>query len=162
MHIETVTDKSQIKAIESLAHEIWHEYYTPIIGKAQVDYMLEKFQSVKAIEEQIDNGFLYFLCEHDNAPVGYMSVNITGEELFLSKIYVDSANRRKGYGREMVAFLEEMARKKALNNISLTVNRYNNDSIQMYEKVGFSICGSVVQDIGNGFVMDDYKMKKSL
>ena len=162
MHIETVTTKSQIKAIESLAHEIWHEHYTPIIGKAQVDYMLEKFQSVDAIAKQIDNGFLYFLCEHDNAPVGYMSVNIRGEELFLSKIYVASTNRRKGYGREMVAFLEELARKKALNKISLTVNRYNTNSIQMYEKVGFSICGSVTQDIGNGFVMDDYKMEKSI
>lgn len=162
MHIETVTDKSQIKTIESLAHEIWHEHYIPIIGNAQVDYMLKKFQSIKSIEKQIDNGFLYFLCEQDNVPVGYMSVNIRGEELFLSKIYVASVNRRKGFGREMVAFLENLARKKALNKISLTVNRYNTNSIQMYEKVGFSICGSVIQDIGNGFVMDDYKMEKRI
>lgn len=162
MHIETVTDKSQIKSIESLAYEIWYEYYTPIIGKAQVDYMLEKFQSLKAIKEQIENGFLYFLCKRDNAPLGYMSVNIRGEELFLSKIYVASVNRRKGYGKEMVAFLEDLAREKALNKISLTVNRYNTNSIRMYEKVGFNISDSVVQDIGNGFVMDDYKMEKSL
>ena len=160
MHIETVTDKSQIKSIESLAYEIWHEHYTPIIGKAQVNYMLEKFQSVKAVKDQIADGFLYFLCEHNNISVGYMSVNMRGEELFLSKIYVASADRRKGYGREMVVFLEEIAREKALNKISLTVNRYNTNSITMYEKVGFSICGRVIQDIGNGFVMDDYKMEK--
>lgn len=162
MHIETVTDKSQIKAIVSLAYEIWYEHYTPIIGKAQVDYMLEKFQSVKAIEEQIENGFLYFLCVHENAPVGYMSVNFRGDKLFLSKIYIASADRRKGYGREMLTFLEVLARENALKKISLTVNRYNTNSIQMYENVGFSICSSIVQDIGNGFVMDDYQMEKNL
>lgn len=162
MHIETISDKYQLKAIEDLAYEIWHEHYTPIIGKAQVDYMLAKFQSGKAIAEQINNGSLYFLSEHNNEPIGYMSVNIKGEELFLSKFYIASANRGKGYGREMVAFLEDLAKDKGLSKISLTVNIHNTDSIKMYEKVGFHICGTVVQDIGNGFVMDDYKMEKRL
>ncbi len=162
MHIKTVTAKSQTKAIRDLAYEIWHEHYIPIIGKAQVDYMLEKFQSRKAITEQMDNGSLYFLSEHNNEPIGYMSVNIKGKELFLSKFYVASANRGKGYGREMVAFLEDLAIDKGLNKISLTVNIHNSNSIKMYEKVGFHICGTAVQDIGNGFVMDDYKMEKRL
>ena len=162
MHIETITTKSQIKAIENLAYEIWHEHYTPIIGKAQVDYMLAKFQSVNAIMKQINNGFLYFLCEQENEPVGYMSVNVKGEELFLSKIYVASVNRRNGYGRKMLAFLEDLARGKGLSKISLMVNIHNSNSIKMYEKVGFHICGTAVQDIGNGFVMDDYKMEKRL
>lgn len=162
MHIEAVTTKSQIRAIENLAYEIWHEHYTSIIGKAQVDYMLAKLQSVNAIMEQIDNGFLYFLCEQDHRFMGYMSVKVKGEELFLSKIYVTSVNRRNGYGREMVTFLEDLARDKGLGKISLTVNRHNMNSIQMYEKVGFDICGTTVQDIGNGFVMDDYKMEKRI
>ena len=61
MHIEPVTDHNQISAIEELAYDIWHEHYTPIIGKKQVDYMLKKFQSSKAMNEQIQNGSLYFL-----------------------------------------------------------------------------------------------------
>ena len=160
MHIKTVITESQIKAIESLAYKIWYEYYIPIIGKAQVDYMLKKFQSFVAIKEQINNGFLYFLCEHENSPVGYMSVDIKEEELFLSKIYVDSVNRRKGYGKEMLAFLENLAKEKNLEKISLTVNKYNTGSIKIYEKVGFVICKTVVKDIGKGFVMDDYLMEK--
>jgi RimJ/RimL family protein N-acetyltransferase len=62
----------------------------------------------------------------------------------------------------MVAFLEDLARDKGLSKISLTVNIHNSNSIKMYEKVGFHICGTAVQDIGNGFVMDDYKMEKRL
>ncbi len=162
MHIKTVITESQIKAIESLAYKIWYEYYIPIIGKAQVDYMLEKFQSFLAIKKQINNGFLYFLCEHENSPVGYMSVDIKEGELFLSKIYVDSVNRKKGYGKEMVAFLENLAKEKNLKKISLTVNKYNTESIKMYEKVGFVIFGKVMKDIGQGFVMDDYQMEKNV
>ena len=162
MHIETVSDKNQIKAIEDLAYVIWYEHYTPIIGKDQVDYMLEKFQSVQAMTEQIQDGYLYFLCEHNNKYVGYMSVYIREKELFLSKFYVALSERGRGYGKNMIEFIEALSKEKSLNKISLTVNRHNTDSIKIYEKLGFLKCGTVIQDIGNGFIMDDCKLKKRL
>ena len=39
--------------IEALADDIWHEYLTPVLGQPQVDYMLENFQSVDAINSHI-------------------------------------------------------------------------------------------------------------
>lgn len=162
MHIEPVSDTSKIKAIEELAYEIWYEHYTPIIGKSQVKYMLEKFQSFKAMREEIQNGFLYFLCEYDNKNIGYMSVNISDGALFLSKFYVVSAEREKGYGRKMISYLETLAKEKSLNKISLTVNKHNIGSINMYKRVGFFICGTAVKDIGEGFIMDDYQMEKRI
>jgi len=162
MDIKRVSNKDQINAIENLAYDIWYQHYTPIIGKHQVAYMLEQFQSVEAMTEQIKNGFLYFLILDDNVPVGYMSVELHSETLFLSKFYVIEAERGKGYGRTMIAFLEALAKEKSLNKISLTVNKYNTGSIKMYEKVGFVISGTVVQDIGEGFIMDDYQMEKRL
>lgn len=162
MVIKRVSNKDQINAIEDLAYEIWYQHYTPIIGKHQVSYMLEKFQSVEAMTEQIKNGFLYFLTLDDNVPMGYMSVYILSETLFLSKFYVIEAERGKGYGRTMIAFLEALAKEKSLNKISLTVNKYNTGSIKMYEKVGFVVSGTVAIDIGEGFIMDDYQMEKRL
>lgn len=162
MEIKKVSNKNQINAIENLAYEIWYQHYTPIIGKHQVDYMLEKFQSVEAMREQIKNGFLYFLILDNNVPVGYMSVELLSETLFLSKFYVIEAERGKGYGRTMIAYLEALAKEKNLNKISLTVNKHNTGSIKMYEKVGFVISGTVVKNIGEGFIMDDYQMEKEL
>ena len=162
MIIKRVTDKGQIDTIENLAYEIWYQHYTPIIGKHQVAYMLEKFQSVEAMTEQIKNGVLYFLILDENIPVGYMSVELLSETLFLSKFYVAEAERGKGYGRKMITYLEALAKEKDLNKISLTVNKYNTGSIKMYEKVGFVISGAVVKDIGEGFIMDDYQMEKRL
>ena len=44
----------------------------------------------------------------------------------------------------------------------IAVNKDNADSIAFYRRVGFGIAGSSVMDIGGGFVMDDYRMVKSV
>ena len=44
----------------------------------------------------------------------------------------------------------------------LTVNRHNEGFIDFYHRVGFHIACPMVQDIGDGFVMDDYKMEKDI
>ena len=38
----------QIETLSKLACEIWNQHFVPIIGQAQVDYMLDKFLSPKA------------------------------------------------------------------------------------------------------------------
>ena len=162
MLIEKVSDENQIVIIENLASEIWNEHFTPIIGKAQVDYMLEKFQSKKAITEQLKNGFLYFLIKNNNDPVGYIGVLPKDRQLFLSKLYITLDERGKGRGRKAIEFLEQLAIEKNVNKISLTVNRNNSATINAYKKLGFDIRGSAVKDIGNGFVMDDYILEKKL
>jgi len=162
MLIEIVSGENQIETIEGLACKIWNEYFTSIIGKAQVDYMLEKFQSKKVITEQIENGFLYFIIKNNNEPIGYIGVIPKENQLFLSKIYITSAERGKGHGRKAIEFLVNLAIEEGLNKISLTVNRNNSATIKTYKKLGFEIRGSIVQDIGNNFVMDDYKMEKDI
>lgn len=162
MCIEAVTDNSQIESVEALADEIWHEHFTTIIGKEQVDYMLEKFQSKHAIAEQITDGFQYFVICSNNKYVGYVAVQLKGSQLFLSKFYMLSAERGKGLGRRAMAFVEKLAIEKKASKISLTVNRYNSAAIEVYKKLGFVIEESIVQDIGEGFVMDDYRMVKAV
>ena len=161
MFIEVSTEY-QIEIVEALAREIWTEHYVSIIGKEQVDYMLSKFQSRLAIREQIRAGMAYYLIKEEDAHIGYMAVQPKGRELLLSKIYVKSLKRGLGYGKKAVQFAEKVAKELNLDKIALTVNKKNINSIRAYEKIGFKNAGSVVQDIGNGFVMDDYKMEKTL
>ena len=148
--------------IETLADTIWREHYIPIVGKPQIDYMLDKFQSAKAIEKQIEDGFEYFILNYDDIPVGYISIKQETDTLFLSKIYVLSSYRRKKIGKSAMLFTEEKAKTYQLKNIRLTVNINNTNSIKAYEKLGFKNVGPTVADIGNGFVMDDYEMVKEL
>ncbi len=159
-----VVDKKLVAIVESLAYSIWREHYTPIIGSQQVEYMLDKFQSKEAILNQIEKqGYLYYLLEDkDSNWVGYVGVVPKDKELFLSKLYINTKNRGKGYGKYALNFIETIARDKGLSKISLTVNKNNSYSIKIYEKLGFIISDSLVTDIGNGFVMDDYKMEKAI
>jgi diphthamide synthase (EF-2-diphthine--ammonia ligase) len=54
---QAVQSEKQITAVVRLAREIWQEHYEPIIGQKQVDYMLEKFQSEKALVEQLGESY---------------------------------------------------------------------------------------------------------
>ena len=58
-------------------------------------------------------------------------------------------------------FIEQLARRRGLNLLWLTVNK-GNPAVNAYERLGFRIATDLVMDIGVGFVMDDYRMEKLL
>ncbi|WP_298236737.1 GNAT family N-acetyltransferase [uncultured Algibacter sp.] len=154
--------KSNFEVIAQLADTIWREHYIPIVGKPQIDYMLDKYQSTEAIASQVQDGYEYFMIHYNSNTVGYISIKKEEAALFLSKIYVLSSYRGKKIGKSAMFFIEEKANAYHLNSIRLTVNINNINSIKAYEKLGFINVGPLVTDIGSGFVMDDYEMIKKL
>ncbi len=155
----TTADFTQIAALADL---IWREHYTPIIGNAQVAYMLAHFQSREAVAEQVAEGVLYYLILKGDRPVGYLAIQKKDRELFLSKIYLLREYRGQGLGKAAMDFIVEKALELQCERIGLTVNKNNHHSIQAYSKMGFENRGALVTDIGGGFVMDDYRMVKLL
>ncbi len=157
-------DISGIASIAQLAHTIWHQHYTAIIGKKQVDYMLEHFQSASAIAGQLQTGYRYFLLEEAQQPIGYCAIQIHDSigEMHLSKLYVSKHMRGKGAARRCLDFLTALGEQAGVSSIALTVNRNNSASIAAYQKLGFAIDGTQVADIGGGFVMDDYRMRMQI
>ena len=158
VHVQTA---AEIKIVADLAKIIWTEHYTPIIGEGQVSYMLDKFQSPTAIQDQMDNGMKYYLTQFQNNFVGYFSFSYNEEVLFLSKLYVLKSARGNGVAKAALSFIGEQASNYGVHKIRLTVNKYNFNSITAYKKMGFVNVDSIVQDIGNGYVMDDYVLEKN-
>lgn len=150
------------KQISKLATRIWFEHYTPIIGEDQVIYMLNKYQSVDAITEQISSRQEYYLLFYNEKPSGYFCIYEKNDSLFLSKLYVLSDCRDKGLGKLAMTYIETQAKAKGVSNIALTVNKNNVDSIKAYEKMGFIKVEPIIIAIGNGFIMDDFLMKKEI
>lgn len=126
--------------------------------------MLDKFQSEKAISDQIQNkGYIYYLIEENKKALGYFAFIQEKDALFLSKFYIRKTMRGRGIARKTIDFIKSIALEKKLESITLTVNKNNIEPIAAYEKLGFVNIGPIVQDIGGGFIMDDYKMElKSL
>lgn len=157
---KSIEDANQIAI---LARAIWEEYYTPLIGRDQVNYMLNKFQSAKRIYEDINSGeYIYYVaycCE--GRFVGYCGIKTdkVSKGVFLSKLYVKLNFRGFGVSRSFLNLIIEKAKAEGYDHIWLTVNKNNFSSIAAYKKMGFVVVDEMVSDIGNGFVMDDYKMR---
>ncbi|HEY6644687.1 GNAT family N-acetyltransferase [Povalibacter sp.] len=151
-----------IAAIATMARTIWYEYYVPLIGRAQVDYMVARFQSTEAMQQQVLEGYEYFTVQREVAPIGYVAIKADDDGgLFISKLYLLREARGGGTGRAIMAFIEEGARQRGLGRLWLTVNK-GNPAVKAYERLGFRIAAPIVMDIGGGFVMDDFRMEKVL
>ena len=158
LSFHSVQTGEDFQAVEDLAFPIWREHYIPLIGAAQVEYMLRKFQTAQAVEEQTRQGAYYFLMETGQGEkVGFLSLIFRPGELFLSKLYLLKDQRGKGFARAALEFLKSLARERGLSRITLTVHK-RNPSVKVYESLGFKVLEPVVTDIGDGFVMDDYRM----
>lgn len=159
-----VVSKEDIAEVARLAQEIWQEHYVQIIGQDQVDYMLEKFQSRDAITQQLAREYEYFLVLDRGQSAGYIGVvpDPGASKLLLSKIYIRKEVRGRGLGKEAFEFVEKLCRQRGIVTIRLTVNKNNARSITWYQRRGFTNVGSAVQDIGEGFVMDDFIMEKTI
>lgn len=154
---------NEIGELAKLTSAIWHEYWTQILSPEQIDYMVEKFQSEKAILEQYKNeNYTYYYINEDNQNIGYFGLSDKKDYLFLSKLYISKDYRHKGLGTKAFEKIKEIAKHKGYKSIILTVNKYNTNTISAYDKWGFKTIDSVVTDIGSGFVMDDYIMEYKL
>ncbi len=159
-----VKDPIGIDRVTCLAQRIWPEHYTPIIGKAQVDYMLETIQSQAAITQEIKRGCEYYLVQQDETDAGYFAIEPKHEEnhLFLSKLYIHPDFRGLGLAKASLHFIEKRAKALNVGSLYLTVNKQNHQAIGFYVNMCFVKVSSFQKEIGNGFVMDDYGMEKRL
>ena len=160
MNLNKVKNEEDLRTLASLADIVWHEFFPCILSIEQIDYMVDKFQSFHAMKEQVENGYEYYII-NDGENVGYIGFKKEPDKLFISKIYLLSQGRGKGYMKEIFAFFNEQVKTNMLQGMYLTVNKYNEHAIDVYKHYGFEIVDSVVTDIGKGFVMDDYIMYKN-
>ena len=148
----------ELRKVAELADEIWHECFVDIISIGQIDYMVEKFQSFDAMCKQIEEQAYSYFGVYDNGELcGYFAVKPENDErFFLSKLYLRKDKRGKGIASLMLKKVFEEAENYGKKSVYLTVNKHNDRAVTVYEKTGFKVIDSVVTDIGNGYVMDDF------
>lgn len=169
MRFEPVGTDEQIRDLAAMADEIWHEYWPGLIGKEQTDYMVEQFQSFGALIRDIRNGeYEYWFLVDDQSGedriVGYTGgkMELSTKRFFISKIYLYASERGKGYASRVIHFYERLCEMRKLEAMYLTVNKDNDLAIRAYKAKGFETIESAETDIGDGFIMDDYIMEKTV
>lgn len=162
LRIKIAKRKNDAERISILANEIWKEYFTPIIGKDQVKYMLNKFQSPQRIYEDITvDGYTYYIVYYSKKLIGYFAVRDDKDSkgVHISKFYLKKNFRGSGIGSLMMNEVREYAKEKGKKSVWLNVYKDNVDTINAYKKMGFVITDKMKTDIGEGFIMDDIKME---
>ncbi|MFV0394851.1 MAG: GNAT family N-acetyltransferase [Coprobacillaceae bacterium] len=162
MEIKEIKESKEIQILAELAKEIWEEHFIPIIGEQQVAYMLDKFQSVPAITEQFKDGYQYYLLKDNKITMGYTGIKMEEEKMFLSKLYISKEHRGKGISKKAMQFLIELCKDKDKKAMYLTCNKYNENTLKVYNHLGFKIVKEEITDIGNGYIMDDYILEKEI
>lgn len=157
--------EADVEPLRSLAREIWTLHYTPIIGSAQIEYMLEQRYRPEVLREELGRDDLWWdVLLVDGVLRGYASAFLDegGRDLKLDKLYVHPACQRAGHGERMLERVLARARQLGCACVTLAVNKRNPNAIAAYGKWHFRVAESVVKDIGGGFVMDDYIMVRDL
>lgn len=156
--------RDQIFIIKSLSDRIWPHTFKEILTGEQIAYMMDMMYSQTALEKQMQEGHRYLLVEENGEYLGYLSYQVNYKSPGITKvhkIYVLPSLQGKGVGRFFIDTVGEIAKKNGNTELSLNVNRFNK-ALDFYKKMGFEIMYSEDNDIGNGFLMEDYVMNKKL
>ncbi len=92
-----------------------------------------------------DSGVRYRVAEQNGEVVGFVSCHIqyllhhTGRVGEIQELYVRPENRNQHIGHQLVAHLEEMARREGFVNLEVTTNQRRTDTIRFYEQTGFRL-----------------------
>lgn len=158
--IEHAETRAQLAEIGRLAGVIWREHYIPIIGQAQVEYMLERGYTTDALATEQTAGSRFLIAYNDDQAVGYAGWTPDSDNygvVWLDKFYVLSDVRGAGVGS---ALLKRVAADSGDVTLKLRVNRHNDRAIATYNRLGFEVETTHAKPIGGGFVMDDYIMRR--
>lgn len=149
-----------IPLLRDIAADIWRRSYREMLAPAQIDYMLAWMYGAETIRAEIECGIRWEVLELDGATVGYLAAE-RGADVKLHKLYLRPEQQGRGIAQRALAHVEEMARAWGAARVILNVNKRNVRAIRAYERAGFSVVDAVLNDIGGGFVMDDFIMART-
>ena len=153
----------EAEALAELAGRVWRAHYPGIITPDQIEYMLAQRYRPLLVRQFIARGDLWLAARAAGQLVGFAHGHPLAEgDYKLDKLYVDLDWQRRGIGGTLIREMSARAGRRGYTRLVLRVNRQNRQAIDAYLKHGFTVATIHLEDIGRGFVMDDYVMVKEL
>jgi ribosomal protein S18 acetylase RimI-like enzyme len=156
--------EADLPNVRALAESIWRSSYAGLLSSGQIEYMLDRMYSPERLLQDWRSGVVFEWPVVDGVPVGYMATqaDATTRVMHLHKLYVLPGFQRKGFGGRLLEHAFLSATRAECRSVRLHVNKGNLRAIACYRRHGFVEEASVVNDIGGGYVMDDYVMVRLL
>lgn len=136
---------------------IWHAVYDSIVSHEHTEHLLHKYFDVENIRKFRAEGYRYFFIVADAENAGLMVYMDRGTDLYLDKLYVFEAFRRKGLGSYALSHLCNLGNDMH-KDVRLNVNRGNQTAIAAYSANGFVVEREENIPQADGGVNCDYVM----
>src|SRR3954447_9199149 len=161
----TITKASvdDIPYIQHIAHITWPLVYGPIVGEAQLTYMLNLIYSTSSLERQMEDDSTFLLAKENNEPNAFAAYFLKSSNIYkLDKLYTLPNQQGKGLGKMLINYIIEEIRALDATALHLNVNRWNTKAQSFYEHLNFKIIEEQNIPIGEGYFMNDYVMELKL
>jgi diamine N-acetyltransferase len=154
---------SEVDMLIELAGAVWRAHYPGLITPEQIEYMLAERYKAPLVRQLMARGDLWLAARAGDELVGFAHGHALQDgDYKLDKLYVHNAWQRHGIGGRLIDAVARHAREHGAARLLLRVNRRNQNAIGAYLKHGFQVATLIVEDIGNGYIMDDYVMTKEI
>lgn len=97
----------------------------------------ERYDKKSFIEELAENSKHYFVATYDNLVIGYVGLQVLGDDLNLVKIAVLPQYRALGVGFNLMQMATDFRKQNKLEKFFLEVRESNTKAIKLYQKFGF-------------------------
>lgn len=155
---------NDIPIIQEIAQKTWPEVYGAILSDRQFEYMMNLMYSEESLQNQFKNQHLFYLAFQENSCLGFVSCenNYHNSKVTrIHKIYILPQAQGKGIGAMLMDTVVALAKDNQSEMLSLNVNKYNK-ALNFYLKIGFTIATQEDIEIGNGYLMEDYRMEMKI
>lgn len=149
--------------IIALQARIWVPASSAYLSREQMDYMFGALFTPEALKKDMQSGQCYLILSENDIPMGFAShcPSDTDQNTYhLKKVFILPEGQGKGFGTRLIRHIEEIARNRKSEFLTLFVNR-RNPAQELYKKLGFDVIEEVDKPFGPYF-MNDYKMRKAL
>ncbi|MFV8391914.1 GNAT family N-acetyltransferase [Flavobacterium sp. LB2P6] len=156
---------ADLNTIQEIANITWPITYGEILSKEQLNYMMDLIYSDESLIKQIQNQEqLFYIVNEETSVIAFIAIKHNYKEEAVTrihKIYILPGAQGKGIGKLLIDAVQKLATENNSTLLSLNVNRFNK-ALAFYQKLGFEIIAEENIEIGNGYLMEDYKMEKKL
>ncbi|MCM3088811.1 Ribosomal protein S18 acetylase RimI [Bhargavaea ginsengi] len=153
-------EERDIRAVQQVAAESWHDTYEGIIPREVRDRFLAAAYSPASLKRRMEQSVL-LVAEDGDGIAGFVNLyrHPESDDGELSAIYLLPSHQGRGLGTSLLE--SGIAELKDAERLYLTVERDNEKGRRFYERHGFSIADEFEEEFG-GHTLSSIRMMRPL